>query len=92
MRHERPQPPTGTRVVEVRIGDDGAVASAILAEHSKLPRARIKDAMAKGAVWLRRGRRERRLRRASTDLRRGDVLTLHHDPRVLARRGRAGRR
>ncbi|UXI66546.1 RNA pseudouridine synthase [Tahibacter amnicola] len=40
--------------------------------------------MAKGAVWLRRGSKEKRLRRATAPLMRGDVLSLHYDEKVLA--------
>lgn len=62
-------------------------AAALLAAHSGLSRGRIKDAMTKGAVWLRRGRgRRRRLRRATTELRSGDVLELFYDAELLARR------
>lgn len=59
-------------------------ASRFLAEHAGLPHARVKDAMAKGATWLRRGRHEDRLRRATAALRRGDVLALYYDAALLA--------
>lgn len=64
--------------------DAGRVCD-FLARHSGLPKARIKDAMIKGAVWLTRPRAgRRRLRRAVTPLAPGDVLELHYDPEVLA--------
>ncbi len=50
-----------------------------------LSRRRLKEAMAKGAVWLGRQGRERRLRRATYRLRPGDRLLLYHDPRILER-------
>lgn len=65
---------------------DPRVASELLAALSRLPRARVKDAMLKGAAWLRRPGSpggERRLRRASAELRVGDVLALYYDRRVL---------
>ena len=67
-------------------GADPRVASELLALLSGLPRARVKDAMVKGAVWLRRpgaGGGERRLRRASTELRAGDRVAIYYDPRIL---------
>lgn len=56
-----------------------------LARVSQLPKARIKDAMNKGAAWLKRGKEEKRLRRSSTVLRSGDVLTLYYATDILAR-------
>ena len=63
-----------------------AVASDLLAGLSGLSRSAVKDAMNKGAVWLRRGDRgpRRRLRRARTDLRPGDRVELHYDRALLA--------
>lgn len=56
-----------------------------LAHHSGLSKSRLKDAMNKGAVWLRteRGGRKR-LRRATAQLATGDWLELYYDPTVLA--------
>ena len=64
---------------------DAPVACDFLAHHTGLPKARVKDAMAKGAVWLggRKGGR-RRLRRAKAQLRPGDAVEIHYDPAVLA--------
>ena len=64
---------TGTRVIDV------------LAEHSGLPKQRLKDALAKGAVWLHRGKHETRLRRATKELLGGDKLALYYDADVLQR-------
>lgn len=60
-------------------------AAAALARVSQLPKARIKDAMNKGAAWLTRGKDEKRLRRSTAVLRSGDVLTLYYDADILAR-------
>src|SRR5690606_41248907 len=56
----------------------------LLATASALPKQRLKDALAKGAVWLRRGAREQRLRRATKTLLAGDRLALYYDPALLA--------
>ena len=57
-----------------------------LAATSGLSKARIKDAMNKGAVWLQPKRGSpKRLRRASTQLMRGDRIALHYDPQLLGR-------
>ena len=56
-----------------------------LAEHSGLPKLRIKDAMAKGAVLLRRKSKAQRLRRVTAELLKGDQLEFHYDEAILAR-------
>lgn len=58
-------------------------ASLLLANHTNLSQARIKDAMQKGAVWLIRGNDKRRLRRASKPLRAGDQLELNYNAEIL---------
>lgn len=75
---------TSTRVFTTTAAAEGEDALTALARTSSLPKARIKDAMNKGAVWLRRGKRERRLRRATTALRASDQLSLHYNPDILA--------
>ncbi|MBN1626733.1 MAG: RluA family pseudouridine synthase [Deltaproteobacteria bacterium] len=60
-------------------------ASDLLASRSGLSRSRIKDAMNKGAVWLKRkGLGRMRLRKASFVLKKGDEIELHYDPGVLS--------
>ncbi|MFZ5765450.1 MAG: RluA family pseudouridine synthase [Thermodesulfobacteriota bacterium] len=59
-------------------------ACELLAVATALSRARIKDAMAKGAVWLLSGKKRRRLRRASMVPRPGDKLTIFYDEALLA--------
>ncbi|MBU0944512.1 MAG: RluA family pseudouridine synthase [Proteobacteria bacterium] len=60
-------------------------ACQMLADASGLPKARIKIAMAKGAVWLRReGLKEQRIRKAKFMLHAGDRVQLFYDPKVLA--------
>jgi tRNA pseudouridine32 synthase/23S rRNA pseudouridine746 synthase len=57
----------------------------ILAAGTGLPKLRIKNALQKGAVWLkRRGAGERRVRRATFVPRPGDEIGLWYDERLLA--------
>lgn len=62
---------------------DGDDAVSFLAAASSLPKARIKDAMTKGAVWLMRQGRQRRLRRAKAPLFNSDRLSLYYDQAIL---------
>lgn len=48
-----------------------------------LSKGQIKDAMQKGAVWLRRDGRAQRLRRAKRQLRAGDALSLYYNEAIL---------
>ncbi len=62
-----------------------AVASQLLADSSCLPKERIKHAMLKGAVWLKRpGNKERRLRKAKFKLKADDFIQLFYDADVLS--------
>jgi tRNA pseudouridine32 synthase/23S rRNA pseudouridine746 synthase len=65
-------------------GESSSAADA-LARASSLPKGRIKDAMAKGAVTLTRAGKTKRLRRATFALLPGDKLDLWYDADVLAR-------
>lgn len=64
---------------------DGMRAIDALADHSGLPRQRIKDAMNKGAVWQQQRGSAQRLRRASKTVPRGTSLSLYYDSDVLQR-------
>lgn len=56
-----------------------------IVSHTGLPKARVKDAMNKGAVWLKRkGLGRIRLRKATYSLRKGDRLELHYDAALLS--------
>jgi tRNA pseudouridine32 synthase/23S rRNA pseudouridine746 synthase len=67
-------------------GQERRTSATILAEATGLSKLRIKDAMQKGAVWLKRtGRGEQRLRRAQTVPQPGDGLSIHYDEDLLAR-------
>lgn len=69
----------------ISVTTTGARVIDLLAEHSGLPKQRLKDALAKGAVWLHRGKHETRLRRATKELLGGDKLALYYDADVLQR-------
>ena len=58
-------------------------ACKLLATISGLPKGRIKDAMNKGAVTIKRGKKTLRLRRAETAVKPGEVLELHYDAALL---------
>jgi tRNA pseudouridine32 synthase/23S rRNA pseudouridine746 synthase len=61
--------------------------SEFLAEQTGLSRTKIKDAMNKGAVWLKKKKgKMNRLRRASTPLIPGDKIELNYDEKTLALR------
>jgi tRNA pseudouridine32 synthase/23S rRNA pseudouridine746 synthase len=56
-----------------------------LAGHSSVSKVRIKNAMVKGAVWLKRARGKRyRVRRAKTALKTGDELSFYYHEKLLA--------
>lgn len=61
-----------------------------LAEKTGLPKARIKDAMNKGACWWTFKGKQVRLRRATKDLPKGTRVQLYYDEQVLARIPPAG--
>jgi len=56
----------------------------LLHEATGLAKQSIKSTMTKGAVWLTRGSKTQRLRRAKRQLQVGDQLHLYFDPKVLA--------
>jgi tRNA pseudouridine32 synthase/23S rRNA pseudouridine746 synthase len=57
----------------------------LLAAKSGLSKSRVKDAMNKGAVWLRAKRgRLKRLRRATARLRAGSHIELYYDEKILS--------
>lgn len=65
--------------------DDPATASEFLAAFTPLSKNRVKEAMSKGAVWLKRSKhRQRRIRRASAPLKPGDVVSMYYDGALLA--------
>lgn len=75
---------TQTQSWTVQSSNPDETAVDALARVSALPKSRIKDAMGKGAVWLKRGKDTNRLRRSTATLRSGDSLTLYYNPDILA--------
>lgn len=57
----------------------------LLAIKTGLSKTRLKDAMNKGAVWVQRGKKRSRLRRATVVLSDGDCIELNYDEEVLGR-------
>ncbi len=74
----------GKIVVKIDV-ESPETACDLLAEKSGLSKGRIKDAMNKGAVWL-KGKRggTKRLRRATTRLRQGSHIELYYDKDILS--------
>ena len=65
--------------------DDPAAVCDFLASHSGLSKSRVKDAMSKGAVWLKKKKgTPHRIRRATTAINAGDILSINYDARLLA--------
>lgn len=67
----------------------GLDAASLLSQLSQLPKQRIKDAMTKGAVILKRKQRKR-LRRATEKLLTGDRLSLSYDDKILSAKAPCG--
>lgn len=63
----------------------GQTAVDFLAEHTALPKARIKDAMNKGACWWVLKGKQQRLRRATKMLDQGSRIQFYYDENVLNR-------
>lgn len=68
--------------VLIETAEENAVSLLHLA--TGLSKQRIKLAMTQGAVWLTRGRKTERLRRAKRALRVGDEIHLYYDAAILA--------
>ena len=73
-----------TRKINIEHDHAGSV-SAFLAAETGLSKSKIKMAMQKGAVQLKRpGRSRKRIRRATATLHRGDQIELNYDAAILA--------
>jgi len=65
--------------------NDPASACDFLAALTSLSKGRIKKAMTKGAVWLKRPKQKhQRLRRATAELKPGDILSIYYDEALLS--------
>lgn len=66
---------------------DPLIAADFLVAASGLSKTKVKDAMNKGAVWIKRTKGKlNRLRTATASLRPGDQLELYYDPELLAKK------
>jgi tRNA pseudouridine32 synthase/23S rRNA pseudouridine746 synthase len=66
--------------------DDPPIACDFIAAGTGLSKTKVKDAMIKGAVWLKRDKaKRRRLRRARTALDSKDVVEIFYDDKILAK-------
>ena len=73
-----------TKEITVPPGDP-TTACELLARQTGLAKGRIKDAMTKGAVWLKKKKgKPQRLRRATAVVRPGYRLAIHYDAALLA--------
>jgi tRNA pseudouridine32 synthase/23S rRNA pseudouridine746 synthase len=64
--------------------NDPTTACKFLAEFTALSKSRVKDAMAKGAVWLKKQKgKQHRCRRATAGLKPGDILSIYYDKALL---------
>lgn len=81
------KPATRQRTLELTVESDqqGSVIE-LLCQQSGISKRQLKDAMQKGAVWLRKpGGKLRRIRRATTPLKKGDFVALYYDQDLLQR-------
>ena len=67
------------------ISDTSCLACDFVAAQTGLSKARVKDAMNKGALWLtRKGQSRFRLRKATFLIQKGDTLDFYYDEKVLS--------
>lgn len=76
---------SGRIVLEDTLGSSG-VACDLLARRTGLSKGRVKDAMNKGALRIKKAGKGsvQRLRRATADLSRGDWISFHYDESLLS--------
>jgi len=67
--------------IEIAYADNKAVDA--LSDSTELSKKIIKQVMAKGAVWLKRGQKTQRIRRADKVLNAGDSLYIYYNSEVL---------
>lgn len=69
---------------KVSVEEPDASAADVLAAGSGLSKTKVKDAMVKGAAWIRKKGKTRRIRKATASVSAGDILELHYDEAILA--------
>ncbi|MCO7224794.1 RluA family pseudouridine synthase [Pleionea sp. CnH1-48] len=67
------------------VEENNIKAIELLKTHTSLSKQKLKQAMAKGCVWLTKGKTTQRLRRATKELRAGQTLHIYYDDSVLER-------
>lgn len=72
-------------VLSVRVEQTALAIDILAAKAPAISKSKLKDAMAKGAVALKRGKVTKRLRRAQAEVLVGDELQLHYDDDILSR-------
>ena len=84
--YQKPDQHTPCKKISLDFVTDTGDKTAVdwLAEKSGLSKAKIKDAMNKGAVWWTQKNKQLRLRRASKSLATGTRLQLHYDEYLLS--------
>jgi len=68
----------------IEITDKGLLAVDLLAKETGLSKQKIKLIMQKGAVWVSKGKKTQRLRRAKKTLSIGETVHIYYDQNVLA--------
>ncbi len=68
----------------IKIDSQGAIAVDLLAEKTGLSKQLVKQVMQKGAVWVTKGNKTQRLRRAKKILNSRQTVHVYYDPHVLA--------
>ena len=72
-------------IARLTVAETTGTAPDLLSRATGLSKTAVKEAMVKGAVWLKRpGSKERRVRKAGFVLSAGDNLALYYDPAILA--------
>ncbi len=69
----------------ITVTEKDGVAVDLLADKTGLSKQVIKNVMQKGAVWLSKGKKTQRLRRAKRVLTLGDIIHIYYDEHVLKR-------
>lgn len=65
------------------VNQPGVTVLDCLAEQTPLSKQQIKQCLAKGAVWLQKGKHQQRLRRVKKVLHKGEQIHLYFDPLIL---------
>ncbi len=67
----------------IEVTSNELIAVDLLARETGLSKQKIKLIMQKGAVWVTKGKKTQRLRRAKKSLRQGETVHIYYDQTVL---------